>query len=183
MNKIYVHRIDGEDKIIHVNDDWLAFAVENDTPGLTREAVLNKPLFDFIEGRETRYVFRELFAKVRRELAPVTIPFRCDSTDCIRVMEMDVLPLMDEQIQFNCRLIRQEAREPIALLDPEAERSGQLLVVCSWCKKVLVPDKGWLEMEDAVRELDFFGEKKPPRITHEICQPCNARVFGHRIKT
>lgn len=178
MNRIFVHRIDRENRIIYVNGDWLEFAVENRTPALTREAVMNRPLLDFIEDKETRDVFKELFVKVRGDLTPVTVPFRCDSPDCIRVMEMEVIPLIDGEIQFNCRMVRQEERAPIPLLDPSAERGDGLLTICSWCKKIKVQKKGWLELEDAIRALDLFGEERPPRLTGGICPECNRAVFG-----
>ena len=51
--RIFLWAIDPEDKIIRVNEDWLAFARENEAPHLTPDAVINRPLWDFVSGGET----------------------------------------------------------------------------------------------------------------------------------
>lgn len=35
---------------------------------------------------------------------------------------------------------------------------------------------GWLELEDAARELGLFERDRLPRATHGICEPCEDRV-------
>jgi hypothetical protein len=50
------------------------------------------------------------------------------------------------------------------------------VVICSWCKKVKVPDLGFVEIEEAVRTLDLFGEPLLPRLTHGSCEPCTRKM-------
>ncbi len=180
MERLFVHRVDSEDRVVYVNDEWLAFAAENDTPEITRKAVLNRPIWDFIEDQETRSVFADLFDRVRKSMSAVSVPFRCDSPDRIRKMSMEIVPLLEGELQFNCRMLHEEARAPIALLDPKAERSDGMIKICSWCKRVEVGEGRWMELERAIADMDLFGEKRPPQTTGSICDACRVTVFGKR---
>lgn len=48
--------------------------------------------------------------------------------------------------------------------------SNELLQMCSWCKRVALPD--WVEAEEAVSRLKVFETELLPRITHAICPAC-----------
>jgi hypothetical protein len=171
-NRSFIWIIDDTDGIIYVNEDWLAFARENGAPDLSAALVLNKPLWRFIQGQETIYLYRQLLGKLRTGMAPVKLPFRCDSPDCRRFMEMELSLLTDDPIQFLARLIRQEYRPPVDLLDVSREGSGEFLRVCSWCKKIFITGRGWGEIEEAIRALKLFGSLPLPHITHSICNSC-----------
>lgn len=180
MERLFVHRIDGEDRICYVNEEWLAFALENDTPEITRASVMKKPIWDFIEDAETRAIFNELISRVRQTMSAVSVPFRCDSPDRVRQMSMELVPLLDEEVQFNCRMVREEAREPVGMLDPGAARSDELVKICSWCKRIETDAGRWVEIDRAIDEMGLFGETRPPRTTGGICPDCKHKVFGRR---
>jgi hypothetical protein len=103
----FIWVIDGADKIVHVNDDWLAFAAENFTPQLTASVVLDQYIWRFIQGQETSYLYRQIFRRVRAGNSPVKIPFRCDSPDCRRFMEMELTLLPGDAIQFMAHILRE----------------------------------------------------------------------------
>ena len=44
--------------------------------------------------------------------------------------------------------------------------------ICSWCKKIYIPGRGWGEIEAAIEPLDLFGHHSMPRMTHTICDSC-----------
>ena len=90
-------------------------------------------------------------------------------------MELTVIPLANGDIEFDSRLIREEERNEIPLFDPDAPRSEELVVVCSWCKRVKVNDH-WLEVEDAVKLLGLFNAARMPRISHGICPHCFEQI-------
>jgi hypothetical protein len=168
----FIWTIDGADKLIHVNDAWLAFAAENTAPQLTAALILNQPIWRFIQGQETKYLYQQIFQRVRAGQSPVTFPFRCDSPDCRRFMEMRLSLLPDAAIQFTGHILREEWRDPVDLLDASRNRSGELVTVCSWCKKIHITGMGWEEVEVAIRALDLFGQLSMPRMTHTICDSC-----------
>jgi hypothetical protein len=168
----FIWTLDGADKIVDVNDAWLAFAAENTAPQLTASAVLDQPVWRFIQGQETTYFYQQIFHRVRTGEAPVKFPFRCDSSDCRRFMEMKLALLPGDAIQFAAHILREEWRDPVDLLDASRNRSGEFVIVCSWCKKINIPGRGWGEIETAINALDLFGHHSMPRMTHTICESC-----------
>ena len=168
----FMWTIDSADKIVQVNDNWLAFAQENLSPHLMAALVLDQSLWRFIQGQETTYLYKQIFDRVRAGVTPVTFPFRCDSPDCRRFMEMQLSLLRGNTIHFTSHILREEWRGPVDLLDASRDRSGEFLKICSWCKKINIPGRGWGEVEAAVDALDLFGYHSLPRMTHTICDSC-----------
>lgn len=169
----FTYRIDGEDRLVDVDENWLRFAQENGARHLARrEAVLGKPLWDFITGQETRHLYELMFAKVRAAQASLQIPFRCDSPGCRRFMEMRMSPEAYGQIRFTTWIVRSESRAPVSLLEASEDRSDEFVTICSWCKKVQVAPGVWEEVEEAVRALDLFASPRLPQLTHGMCPSC-----------
>jgi len=167
----FIWTIDDGDKLVYVNDAWLAFAQENLSPHLMAALVLDQSIWRFIQGQETIYLYKQIFSRVRAK-STVKFPFRCDSPDCRRFMEMKLSLLSGNAIQFISHILREEWRQPLDLLDASRDRSGEVLKICSWCKKIHIPGRGWGEIEAAIEPLDLFGHHSMPRMTHTICDSC-----------
>jgi hypothetical protein len=170
--------IDNADKIVQVNEAWLAFARENGAPELSRAKVLDQYLWRFIQGRGTAYLYKQILGRVRGGKSPLKFPFRCDSPNCRRFMEMKLFLLAGGALQFMSQLLRLEYRQPLDLLTASGDRSEQFVKICSWCKKLYIPGRGWGEVEDAIGPLDLFGNHARPRMTHTICEACSDFVRG-----
>ena len=168
----FIWVIDDADSIIHVNDAWLAFAQENDAPELTEDRVLNHSLWSFIVGQDTSYIYKQIFDRVRKGTKSPVIPFRCDAPDRRRFMEMHLSLLPDNAIQFLAVILHQEPRQSVDFLGTPVDRSGELVEICSWCKKVFIPELGWRELEEAIEPLNLFEPGSMPRMTHTICPTC-----------
>jgi hypothetical protein len=168
----FIWTIDDGDQIVHVDDAWLAFAQENLSPHLRAALVLDQSIWRFIQGQETIYLYKQIFSRVRAGKSPVKFPFRCDSPDCRRFMEMKLSLLSGDAIQFISHILREERRQPVDLLDASRDRSEEFLKICSWCKKIHIPGGGWEEIEAAIEPLDLFGHHSMPRMTHTICDSC-----------
>ena len=169
----YVYLIAPDDTIVFVDQTWISFARENDTPELAAESVLHRLLWEFITDRETRHLYSVMVSRVRETGEPITIPFRCDAPDRRRFMEMEISLLPDGVVQFDTRVLRQEISDSILLLDPRANRLSEFLTLCSWCKKALLPEQGWVEVEEAVASLSLFDGSLLPQLTHGICPVCS----------
>ena len=175
--RIFHYEIGPDDTITSVDENWLSFARENDAPGLSRKAVLNKPLWKFIAGSMTQYLYSLVFERVREGNRHITIPFRCDSPDCRRFMELELFMLPKGFIQIHGRLLKHEDRDPMAILVANAtRRSERFLSMCSWCKKIHI-DKSWVEVEKAIEMLDLFGASRQPRLTHGVCPGCFEQII------
>lgn len=167
--------IDSADRLTSVDDGWNEFALSNQGKELDDTSILGRSLWDFIDDRETRHLFGLIVEKVRREEKPVSLPFRCDSPDHRRFLELKLVPLGDGAVQFTSKLLREELRAPVALLDTGTPRNDEMLAICSWCKKIEVAD-GWKEIEDAAGTIELFSAPVLPKLSHAICPACKEIV-------
>ncbi|MHB1351225.1 MAG: hypothetical protein C4563_02470 [Desulfobulbus sp.] len=171
MNEV-VYTIDAGDRLFSANDAWDRFASENSSPHLNANTVCHRLLWDFIQDSETCLLHATLLGRVRSGRSIRNLPFRCDSPGLRRFMEMDITDLGDGIIEYRCRLIKTEVREPVPLLADSVRADERLLRMCSWCKKIDAGNNVWLEIEDFILRRNLFAAQPIPRITHTICDTC-----------
>ncbi|ARN74279.1 hypothetical protein [Oceanicoccus sagamiensis] len=175
-NNFYQYDINKDNIITSICQDFLRFAEQNDY--LLKEArILNSPLFDFIEGDDTRYMNSVLINRVRETKIQLTVPFRCDSQDHRRYMEMSIIPLEDDGLRFKNFLVKSEKKQDIVLSNLDTHKSIDVISMCSWCNRFKVTNTQWEEADIAVRELGLFGDNDRKRITHGICQTCSELIM------
>lgn len=174
MNEnVFIWRIDGNDTIIGVSDNWQSFADANGANGsLHPDNVLGRELWDFIDGMETRQLYRELFRRVREGALSGCVPFRCDAPGERRYLDLLVEALPDGHIKLTSTLLRTEPRDQVGLLDVETPRSKGMLTVCSMCKKIKVAPDNWVEIEEGLAQLRLFEADEMPQLSHGMCTPC-----------
>ena len=69
-------------------------------------------------------------------------------------------------------------RTPLAAFDLRVAHSDELLRMCSWCKRVPIAERQWVEVEVAVEQFALLHRPTTRVITHGICPECEATVFG-----
>ena len=79
---------------------------------------------------------------------------------------------------YRVRTLREQERQPVALLEPYLPRSEDFVTICAWCERVAVPAHGWLEIEAAIAVLPALAEPRPPQLTHGICEACAQVLYG-----
>jgi hypothetical protein len=176
VGTLYVHRIDRDDVIVFLGEEWRDFACENGAPGLAD--VAGRSLWDFVAGADVRDVYRHMLDRVREDGGSIAFPFRCDSPALRRFLEMEIVPARGGEVEFRSRLVAVDERpELIALLTAEAAQrpADSVVVSCSWCRRFRV-ESGWVEAEAAIRELGLFGGVPAPQISHGICEDCARRL-------
>ncbi len=170
-NQTFIYRIDSENKIIYVSPSWDDFARENGTPELCEKNVKGQPLLDFFSGMEVKHLYKIMFDKMRNTQKYIELPFRCDSPKVRRYMHTKLSCIDPEAIEFETHILREELRLEVELLNTDAKRGEGLIVLCAWCKCVKTP-AGWMEVEDAIYEMELFDHAEFPKITHGICDKC-----------
>ncbi len=170
-----VYRIDVADRLVSVGPGFDEFAAANEAPQLSSARVLGRRLWSFFGDAETVLLYESLVERVRRTGQPVRVPFRCDSPQRRRFMEMELVPVGEGAIEFRSALLRLEEQAPLPLYDARRPRTGDPLRVCGWCKRVRL-EAGWLEAEEAIRALDLFARPQLPPLSHGICEDCRQRV-------
>lgn len=178
ISDVTIWRIDDRDVITYVNDAWDRFALANEGGAARSGSVLRRSLWSFIVDEITRELYRSLLARVRLLNREATFSLRCDSPSMRRLLEMRVLPLEDDAVEFRTRLLERQPRpaQPIASPSPPAHDAREPIRACGWCKKIFV-DGGWVEIEEAVRRLELFHRAPMPPITHGICDVCRQAML------
>jgi hypothetical protein len=171
--------LDKDNRIIRVDNRWLAFAEENEgIDSCLPELVINRPLWDFIHDQETRHLYEIIIEKVRSRGKPLTIPFRCDSPSKRRYLELTISVLPGGELEFQSTLLKVESREPVELLRESTPRSDEHVRICSFCKKVALSKTEWVEVEEAVRRLGLFERTALPQLTHGACPACHRSIMA-----
>ena len=172
------YRVDESDIITWVSGEWLEFARANAAGHLTVETVVGRSLWDFVTGDEIRRLYHLLFARVRTAGIPVSVPFRCDSPEARRFMQLHVTPGDVGSLELTAHLVSEERREHVPLLDAAVPRTSEFVTVCTWCRRVLLAFDEWVEPEIAMNRLGLLAQSLPPQITHGACPACYYHLFN-----
>lgn len=176
MKKRWWYRLDPDDRIVDVDEQWDTFAMENRSPEARSAHVVGKSLARFIDGEETRQLVSALLGRLRTAGGRFEIPFRCDGPAVRRHMMCAGEAEPDGAVLIRTREVSIHPRPPLMLLDPGAPRLKEWLRMCSWCNRVTVGDAPWMEAEEAIRTFGLFEEAVLPSITHGMCHDCVARI-------
>lgn len=175
--RVFSYRIDDHDRIIDCSEEWFAFARENNSAQLTRASTRNRPIWKFIDDLETRHLYRLILSRVRGGKT-IHVCMRCDSPTARRKVQLQIAPLPDRGVAFESQITHEEPREYVALLDVTRERSPDIVSICSWCKKVQVPGRGWFEVEEALKQLGLSSEEHLPQLANMVCYECYQHIIG-----
>lgn len=172
IGRLVEYEVDADDRLVWVSPSWDDFAVDNDAPELSGGACLGRKLLDFVTGAEMQLLWRELLGRCRSSAGALTVTLRCDSPRLRRDMEATLVSGGDGGIRVGVATLSASPRDVQSLLDRHAERSPDLLTMCSWCKAVRVGDE-WAPLEGATERLGLLREARVPRISHGICPGCH----------
>ena len=163
------YRIDRSDTIVWVNETWNTFAQSNGWN--EADSVLGRPVWEFVAGRETQLIWRELLARARTGVA-IQVPFRCDAPAVRRYLQLAIKPAKSGEVFFASTTDRLIERNPLALLSAHYAE-GEPIRCCSWCKRF--DAEGWVEVEEAVERLGLLEQDIRP-VTHAMCADCEASL-------
>lgn len=173
---MFQYRIDPEGRIVGVNAEFLRFARENGLPQARESDFIGKTLAESITGTGTAHLYEQLVAKARKG-SPVRFPFRCDGPSIRRWFSMKITTDGAGFVTFESRIEREEERPAVRILDPLADRSGEFITMCGWCKSVLLCGH-WLLLEDSINALGLFDSAVQPQVSHGICDACLAPILS-----
>lgn len=165
-------RLDRRNRIVGVGGAWDRFALDNDGGAAVAARVLGTDLLVHVSGEPTRALLDGVLWHVRRAERPIVVPFRCDSPELERHMEMTVTPEPGEGLLFAYRLLRTVPLPfPLPLrFSASGVPRGRMLFRCSNCNRLL-RDGVW-------REPSTLGDMPavPIAVSYGICGPCRATV-------
>ncbi|HUW01684.1 MAG TPA: hypothetical protein VMW08_04990 [Acidimicrobiales bacterium] len=164
--------LDADDVVSDVGQGWAQFAHDNGAPELAVPAT-ERTLWSYFDHAEVRDLWQLVIAHVRTTQTAVQVPIRCDAPQARRWFEMMVTPASDGKLHFRSALVFEEARAPVALLDPDTERDDAALpiAVCSWCGRGRL-GPSWLDIEALVSTGRLLERTAMPPISYGICAGC-----------
>ena len=175
------YRIDANDVVVGVGNDWVEFASQSHAPELA-ELDQDRTLWSYFDGEEVKDLWRSLVERVRSAGQLARVPLRCDSPDHRRWFEMTVMPESDGWVHFRCVLTFEEARTPVALLDPNGDRDSTLepVALCGWCGQAM-HGSVWLDIEDFLRATRLLEQDSLPPVANGICSSCRSDMAAELL--
>ncbi len=176
MKQVTVYTVDKSDRITSVNSTWNDFADKNDAKELTTDELIGTSIWDYIEGDETKHLYKHCFEKVRQLEKGIRIPSRCDSPEFRRFMNIEITPADEGDLEINCEIYHEEKRDQNIKFDRETIQDKNSLGMCSICNRVHITAGGWVEIEEALSKLNLLSEYWLPSIKPTVCEECTQQL-------
>jgi hypothetical protein len=170
------YRIDAQDRLFEVNEDWLTFAAENDPFMAERRRIMGRSLWSCIADPTVEELYRQMVNAARLGRTS-RFKYRCDAPSFRRLFEMRIQGSGEGAVEFASELLDEEARPAVSLLDVRQPRNSDFVLVCSWCQRIAVGGT-WLPVEEGVRALGPMEHDTLPGLTHGICPECRAKMLA-----
>ena len=166
------YRLDSENRLVDVGGDWEQFARDNDGDGLSRDYVVGRPLFAFIEGPSIVQMYRAIFNKVRQTQKIIAFDFRCDAPVCRRRIRLQVAPGTDDSVELTAAIVESTVREPVPLFDKKVPRSQEKICICCICSDVQSEGRRWVGIEEETTRLKLMESDAIPQLSYGYCPRC-----------
>ncbi len=162
--------LDIGDVIVDISGGWKAFAEQNNAQALEARRVIGRNLLSFVHGDVTRMYVRTLIQSARLLRKPLLRPYRCDSPDQRRYMEMRLTLENSGLLRWEHRLKRSE---PLARrLEFRAVNQPlrpHCVVRCSMCNR-LKSSQDWAEPD--VEEIPELADTGTIPVIYGVCPNC-----------
>jgi hypothetical protein len=169
MSRSVLYAIDGDDRIVDVNAEWSRFARQNGG-NPDPDAVIGKVLWDFIVDDGNRSIYQCMVHTVRTKVAPLHIPFRCDSPTVERHMTMTIAPGSLGEVAFICALQYSFDRPPRKV--GGLRRETETIVECDECHRLYTKNRGWQDCWNVIMAGDLEIDDRPLSVLHTRCPKC-----------
>jgi hypothetical protein len=162
------YRVDANDTITEVGAEWDRTARLNEANRLVAERIVGTRLYTHVSGDVCRSYVWTMFDAVRKLGKPVVRPYRCDSPDCQRHMEMRISPEPGDGLLLEHRLLRAtHLAVPVRFV--AGAGSGMPVLRCSMCNRIKIA-RQWCE--PAELEPAATSEPATIRVVYGVCEIC-----------
>jgi len=173
--------LDVGDVIVDIAPGWESFAQENDAHDLDIRRVIGRNLLSFVQGDVTRMYVRTLIQSARLLRKPLIRPYRCDSPDHRRFMEMRLTVEKSGLLRWEHRQVRSE---PLARrLEFQAINipvKPHAVVRCSMCNR-LKSRHGWTEPD--LPDIPEVHQNGAIPVIYGVCPNCLTSLPKRRSAT
>jgi hypothetical protein len=132
-----IYWIDRKKRIISVSDLWDRFAQENGGSGISATDVQGRSLWDFVIGDTARMWLEALLQLTVLKNETVVRPYRCDSHQLKRYMQMHLVPEDSGILKVEHVLLSTENRIVPVFIRHSPQRSNEHIHArCSVCGRI-----------------------------------------------
>jgi hypothetical protein len=168
-----VYRIDAQDRIISLNTGWTRFAQINDAPHLDCDRLIGRSIWQFIVDEDTSRIYELLLREVRENRPSLTFPFRCDSPEMRRYMEMSLVACGQSSVEFRSRIVDTEPRDQKVYFQYVTVAARGLLLRCSFCNRIQYQGR-WSDVATVAGTI--LDRELPLQVCYAICEACNSKI-------
>lgn len=159
--------LDAQDRLVDVCPEWDAVALAGAAqPGSLRIDVIGQPLRQFIAGDVTRMYMEAVLQSCRLTGQARSLPYRCDTPDLQREMEMRLEPLAQDALRVEHRLLRSSPRPSRFTAQPLPFGATPRLWRCSICLRLgkQTPDGRWSDVAQP--------DAPEAKVVYTLCPHC-----------
>lgn len=160
--------------------------IEASSPSSLCAAEVGGNFLQAISDMSLRELFRMIIARVRETGQSMIFSLRCDTAELKRLSYVRVglhQTAAGSRVEVvNGTLQETKHRIRLTLLDDEVPRGPEILMICSWCKQVKLAGGRWVEVEEAMQELQLFEQRVLPRLSHGMCPTCAEAVRADMLR-
>lgn len=132
-----IYRLDRKERIISVSGPWDRFARENGGVHIFEDEIKGRSIWEFITGDATRMWLDTLLGFARIQNEKIQRPYRCDSPDLIRYMQMTITPEENGILRTDHTLVSQQKRlNPLYTFHESTSDSKISRIRCSICGRI-----------------------------------------------
>lgn len=158
-----IYWLSAGDEITGIGEGWDSFAIENNGPGALADLVMDRPLWDFVQGVPTRRFLSDVFHACRHTGCDFVMPYRCDGNGLDRLVNLHVVPEGRGVLRVEHRLLR--LRPALVAMLPKAVEA-ETYRQCSICMSCHVGDH-WMAPGRLIR-------RPGAEVTYVVCPTCRA---------
>lgn len=165
----------GDDRIERVCRAWSEVAELRMGVRTDADAVVGRPIWDFINGGATQRVYDALFWHVRRNGRPISFAYRGDCPGAIRYMRMHLSPGPGGRVQLRSVLLHEQSRNrEVYFCHVDYQRHPDLLQ-CSLCQKLNANGR-WYTVSEALEHTDLLDALLPVEVGDTVCEGCCCKI-------
>lgn len=168
------------ERIVRVGPCWDRFALANDGAAATGEKIVDRPVWDFVQDAATRMWLESLIALVRLRSVSIQRPYRCDSPDMKRFMQMNIVPEDEGILRVEHSLVRCEPKSRSVWIDSFSKANSDVRVRCSICGRVRL-DKEWIE-PDRLSSSTSRGGIAKLAVIYGVCDDCKTLAMSLAVQ-
>jgi predicted esterase len=167
------YTIDSSDHIVSIAGPWSSFALTNDASDLANpDCLIGSSIWDFLDGLETKSLYRQVFQDVRLRETKVVLPFRCDSPEQCRELELSVAYDGENRLIISSTQNAKADRDYVSLLDSNQHRGTDYIDCCSVCRRFSSGSGLWVDAEEFLQSTRILASPNIPVINERVCDEC-----------